>query len=84
LVDLSEIVNAASAAFRTVDTTDEADRIAALAFSRCEEAKADNAPPPTQSDIRSLMLRVEAWQRKPKSCAWRRSIDSLKQQKCDR
>ena len=64
LGDLPKIVNAASAAFTTGDATDEADTIAALALAMEEEAKADNAPPPAQSDIRSMMLRVEALAKK--------------------
>jgi len=62
--DLPEIVKAASGAFTTGDATDEADSIAALALDMEEEGKADNASPPPQSDIRSLMLRVEALAKK--------------------
>ena len=61
---LPEIVKTASAALTTGDATDEANTISALALAMGEEAKADNAPPSAQSDIRSLMLRVEALAKK--------------------
>lgn len=62
--DLPEIVKTAAAAFASGDTADEADSIAALAQAMEEETKAEHAAPPAPSDIRSLMLRVEALAKK--------------------
>jgi hypothetical protein len=68
LDDLPEIVKTAAADFAAGDTVvqavDEADTIAALASAMEEKANSDQAPPPAPSDIRSLMLRVEALAKK--------------------
>jgi len=62
--DLPEIVNSAAAEFQSDDAASEAESIAALARAMEEEVKVDNGAPPATSDIRSLMLRVEALAKK--------------------
>jgi hypothetical protein len=74
--DLPEIVKTASATFASGDTAEEADSIAALALAMEEETKSENAPPPAKSDIRSLMLRVEALAKKAEAMRLAQSEDT--------
>jgi len=82
--DLPEIVKTASAAFTSDDATAEADTIAALAQAMEEETSSGHAPPPAPSDIRSLMLRVEALAKKAEAMRLAQAEDQGREHAADK
>ena len=54
---------------------EEVDTIAALAQAMEEETSAEDAPPPAPSDIRSLLLRVEALAKKAEAMRLAQGVD---------
>jgi len=82
--DLPAIVKTAAAAFASDDATDEVDAIAALAEAMEKETSAARAKPPAPSDIRSLMLRVEALAKKAEAMRLAQIEDETANQAADR
>ena len=72
---LPEIVKTGIADFLSHDTAEEADTIAALALAMEKETNSGSTAPPATSDIRSLMLRVEALAKKAEAMRLAQNTD---------